>query len=63
MPACGACASRADVGELLLVDMIEHRLELFIAWHGEVPPEARRLEEYEGHRCVSGQTFCGDGRD
>jgi hypothetical protein len=29
------------------VATIDHRMESFIAWHGEVPPEAKRLEDFE----------------
>jgi hypothetical protein len=29
------------------VDSIDHRMHAFVQWRGEVPPEAKRLEDFE----------------
>jgi hypothetical protein len=39
--------------ERLSVDTIDHRMQSFVAWHGEVPAEARRLEDFEAREHVA----------
>ena len=29
------------------MDSIDHRMQSFVQWRGEVPPEAKRLEDFE----------------
>jgi hypothetical protein len=29
------------------MDTIDHRTQSFVAWHGEVPPEAKRVQDFE----------------
>ena len=33
------------------MDSIDQRMQSFVAWHAQIPPEAKRLEDYEakGH--------------
>jgi hypothetical protein len=33
--------------EARFVYSVDYRMQSFIAWHGEVPPEAKRLEDFE----------------
>jgi hypothetical protein len=31
------------------LDSIDHRMQSFVAWHRQIPQEARRVEEHEAH--------------
>lgn len=45
------------------VDSIDDRLQSFVAWRGEVPPAARRLEDFEArpHGATWVQRYVGKG--
>jgi hypothetical protein len=45
------------------VDSIDHRMQSFVRWRGEVPPEAKRLEEFEagGHAAPWVRLNIGEG--
>jgi hypothetical protein len=32
------------------VDSIDHRMRFFVQWRGEVPPEAKRIEDFEARQ-------------
>jgi hypothetical protein len=48
---------------LLSVDSIDRRMQSFVQWRGEVPPEAKRLEDFEarGHTAPWVRFNIGEG--
>jgi hypothetical protein len=38
------------IGARFLMDSIDRRMQSFVQWRGEVPPEAKRIEDFDARR-------------